>query len=321
MGGAVAPRRSPLLVRIEPLKAGLAALVLFGVLAAAAQASPVAVVLVPTDEPFPANGGAGAVRPRRGRQCQPRERPGRAPPGEDQEVGSRRRARREAADRPLDEAGPDDDLHLPTAERKAPEHAPLPDRDRRSGLPRDPRLALDAHPRPGLDRRHRADRQGAGARRPPPDPGTAGRQHRHAPRGTRPPPVAEPRRPPLGDAHPRDRRPRRRDPRSPLQVRVSRPCRPPRCALGPGGGTRPVRGRDHASPPGGHAAAGDRARHGGAARDPARAAAVGAGRVPGRLPGRLRRAGPRSRRSPRSARARTAAGASSVPATWSRRCC
>ena len=63
MGGAVAPRRSPLLVRIEPLKAGLAALVLFGVLAAAAQARPVAVVVIPPDEPFPANGALGLFVP------------------------------------------------------------------------------------------------------------------------------------------------------------------------------------------------------------------------------------------------------------------
>ncbi len=63
MGGAVAPRRSPLLVRIEPLKAGLAALVLFGVLAAAAQARPVAVVVVPSGDPFPTNGALGLFVP------------------------------------------------------------------------------------------------------------------------------------------------------------------------------------------------------------------------------------------------------------------
>lgn len=63
MGGAIAPRRSPLLVRIGPLKAGLAALVLFGVLAAAAQARPVAVVIVPSGDPFPTNGALGLFVP------------------------------------------------------------------------------------------------------------------------------------------------------------------------------------------------------------------------------------------------------------------
>ena len=153
------------------------------------------------------------------RACIPRARACRLFPG-------RPRWRRRAEAR--DEARRDDDLRLPAGQRDTSQRRPLPDRDRRAGLPRRAHLRIDEDRRARLAGRRRShgerDRGGEGAQDP--------LQRRHRCGGGA--------RAPRHASHPRPRRANGRDARSRRLARRLLGARDPgsRCDRGAGRGAR-----------------------------------------------------------------------------------